>query len=218
MNICNVTNLYKNKGPKQSYDSYRGIFCSSVLRNILDKLVYNDEYEDIDDNLTNCNVGSRKRRNVRDNLFVINAVTNATKQNTKEAIDVSVYDVYKCFDSLWLSECINDLYDAGLKYDKLMLLYKSNKTANIAIRTSSGTTERFSIHDIVMQGTVWGGLQCTTTMDSLPKQVLQDSQLMYKYRGLVSIPPLEMVDDVITAVECGFKSVRLNAAVNLFID
>ena len=41
---------------------------------------------------------------------------------------------------------------------------------------------------------------------------------MYKYRGLVSIPPLEMVDNVITAVECGFKSVRLNAAVNLFLD
>ena len=41
---------------------------------------------------------------------------------------------------------------------------------------------------------------------------------MYKYRGLVSIPPLEMVDDVITAVECGSKSVKLNAAVNAFIE
>ena len=156
---------------------------------------------------------------MRDNLFVINAITNATKQNHKEALKVSVYDFFKCFDSLWLSECINDLYDAGLKNDKLVLLYKSNKTANIAIRTSSGTTERFSISDIVMQGTVWGGgLKCTTTMDSLPQQVLQDSQLMYKYRGLVSIPPLEMVDNVITAVECGSKSVKLNAAVSAFID
>ena len=71
---------------------------------------------------------------------------------------------------------------------------------------------------IVMQGTVWGGLKCTTTMDGLPKQILQDAQSMYKYRGVVSIPPLEMVDDVITAVECGSKSVKLNAAVNAFID
>ena len=99
-----------------------------------------------------------------------------------------------------------------------MLLYKSNETANIAIRTSSGTTDRFSISKIVMQGTVWGGLKCSTTMDGLPKHVLQDTQAMYKYRGLVSIPPLEMVDDVITVVECGIKSVKLNATVNAFID
>ena len=122
------------------------------MRNILDKLGYEDEYEDIDDTLTHCNVGSRKRRNVRDNLFVINAVMNASKQNSKEALDINVYDVFKCFDSLWLSDCINDLYDAGLKNDKLVLLYESNKTANIAIRTSSGTTDRFSISNAVMQG------------------------------------------------------------------
>ena len=58
--VCNVTNLYKNKGLKQKYDSYRGIFRTPVLRNILDKLIYQDEYETIDQNLTNCNVGSRK--------------------------------------------------------------------------------------------------------------------------------------------------------------
>ena len=68
-----------------------------------------------------------------------------------------------------------------------------------------------------MQGTVWGGLKCTTTMDGLPKLILQDSQAIYKYRGLVSIPPLEMVDDMITAVECRSKTVKLNAAVNAFI-
>ena len=46
---------------------------------------------------------------MRDNLFVIDAKMNATKQNSEEALDVSVYDVKKCFDSLWLKETINDL-------------------------------------------------------------------------------------------------------------
>ena len=64
---------------------------------------------------------------------------------------------------------------------------------------------------------MWGGLKCPTTMDGLPKQILRNAQSMYKYRGLVSIPPLEMVDDMITAVECRSKSVKLNAAVNAFI-
>ena len=141
MNVCNVTNLYKNKGMKQKFDSYRGIFRTPILRNILDKLIYDEEYNNIDDNLTNCNVGSRKGRNVRDNLFVINAIMNQSKQNTKEAADIGVYDVYKCFDSLWLEECVNDLYEAGFKNDKLNLIYLSNKTARIVVKTSSGVSE-----------------------------------------------------------------------------
>ena len=60
MNICNVTNLYKNKGPKNLFDSYKGLFRTPVLRIILDKLMYGDEYEEIDEQLTDCNVGSRR--------------------------------------------------------------------------------------------------------------------------------------------------------------
>ena len=69
-----------------------------MLRNILDKLIYDDEYNGVDEQLTDCNVGSRKGRNIRDNLFVINAIANASKHNTKEATDINVYDVMKCFD------------------------------------------------------------------------------------------------------------------------
>ena len=31
-----------------------------------------------------------------------------------------------------------------------------------------------------MQGSVWGGLKYTTAMDHLPKEVLEDEDLMYK--------------------------------------
>ena len=55
--------------------------------------MYNDEYKNIDDNLTNCNIGSRKRRIIQDNLFLINAITIGSKQNPKEAIDINVYNV-----------------------------------------------------------------------------------------------------------------------------
>ena len=52
MNICNVTNLFKNKSANKSFDSYRGIFPTPVFQNIFDKLVYNDEYKGIDETLT----------------------------------------------------------------------------------------------------------------------------------------------------------------------
>ena len=41
---------------------------------------------------------------------------------------------------------------------------------------------------------------------------------MFKYRGQVSVPPLEMVDDVVTDANCGADSVNLNAKVNTFVE
>ena len=45
-----------------------------VLRSILDGLMYNDLYETIDTSITDGNVGARKERNIRDNIFVLGAV------------------------------------------------------------------------------------------------------------------------------------------------
>ena len=72
---CNITSIQK-KGKKSVFDNYRGVFRVTVLRNILDRLIYNDVYPDIDSNLSDANVGCRKGRNIRDNLFVVNAVIN----------------------------------------------------------------------------------------------------------------------------------------------
>ena len=43
LELCNVSNLYKRKGDKSSFNSYRGIFRAPVLSNILDKLLHKDE-------------------------------------------------------------------------------------------------------------------------------------------------------------------------------
>ena len=88
LELCNLTNAYKNKGDRTSFDSYKGLFRTPVLRNILDKLLYVDMYETIGASLTDCNVGSRKRLNICDNLFLMNAITNGAKQQIENACDV----------------------------------------------------------------------------------------------------------------------------------
>ena len=112
---------------RNNFNSYRGIFRVPILRTILDRMIYNDEYETIDQALSDSNVGARKGRNVRDNIFVINGVTNSVINGNEDPIDVQVYDVEKCFDALWVQECINDLADTGIANDKLPLLYLENQ-------------------------------------------------------------------------------------------
>ena len=154
--LCNITSLYKNKGSRKQFDNYRGIFRVTALRSILDKLIYNDEYPTIDKNLSDSNVGARQKRNIRDNIFVVNSILNEVIKKKIEGIDIQIFDIAKCFDKLWAKECLNDLYENGFVNDKLPLLYHENVDAKIAVKTASGITRRVGISDIVMQGTVWG--------------------------------------------------------------
>ena len=89
MEKCNITSLHK-KGPKQDFANYRGVFRVSILRSILDTLIYNSSYETIDANLTDGNVGCRKQRGCRDNIFVISAISNSVVNGTSPPIQVQV--------------------------------------------------------------------------------------------------------------------------------
>ena len=59
---------------------------------------------------------------------------------------------------------------------------------------------------------------CTSSIDKLGKEVYDNPCLVYKYRGSVNGPPLEMVDNIITTSECGSTTVAPNATVNSFVE
>ena len=218
LEVYDISSIYKNKGKRNDFENYRGIFCVPILRAILDRLIYNDEYQTIDENLSDSNVGARKFRNIRDNIFVLNAINNSVVNGSEDDVDIQIFDVEKCFDALWLEECINDIYESGLKNDKLSLLFLENQNAKISIKTPGGKSKRFSIKNIIMQGTVWGSLLCTASMDKLGKMVYQNPELTYKYKGVVETPTLGMVDDILSIQKCSNDTTKINAVINSFIE
>ena len=119
---------------------------------------------------------------------------------------MQVYDVETCFDALWLHEVINCLFQAGITNDKLPLLFLENTNAQVAIKTSSGISERVNIRNIIMQGSFWGSLCCVILMDKLGKQVYQNPELTYLYKGIVPVPTLQMVDDILSIQNCSPQS------------
>ena len=155
--LCNIAPIYKNKGKHSNFNSYRGIFRVTVLRSILDRLIYNDMYDTMDYALSDCNVGNRKGQNIRDNLFVLNAVLNSTKRRSEESVDIAVYDVKKCFDTMWASEALNDAYELGFDNDKLPLVQMANKSASIVIKSTRRISERSTIKESHHAGHCVGG-------------------------------------------------------------
>ena len=144
MEKCNITPLHK-KNSKQDYSNYRGILRVATLRSILDRLIYNSCYETIDSNLSDGNVGARKRRGCRDNIFVLSAISNSVINGKAEPIQIQVTDVKTCFDILWLQSSINSLYENGLTNDMLNLLYIENKNVQIAVKVNDNITKRIDV-------------------------------------------------------------------------
>lgn len=73
----NITTIYKSKGSRLSLESDRGIFVLSVLKRIIDKLIYNDMYEHIDINMSDSNIGGRRNKNIKNHLFIVHGIINA---------------------------------------------------------------------------------------------------------------------------------------------
>ena len=109
--LTKITSIYKNKGEKFDLSNDRGVHSVTKFRAIIDKLLYNDKYPEIDGNMSECNVGGRKNRSIRDNLFVLYAVINDALGYQKVEIDIQFYDLRQAFDSLWFDETMNDMWE-----------------------------------------------------------------------------------------------------------
>ena len=169
--------------------------------------------------MTDSNIGARRARNIRDHLFIIYGVMNSVLRGGAECIDMQLYDIEKCFDALWLDECLNDLYDTLPKQnlnDKISLLHKSNQKNLVAVQTSVGLTDRIDMPCIVQQGGIWGSLLCSNSIDSIGRYCKTNSECIYLYKNAVEILPLAYVDDLNGLAVCGLDSVKLNNLKSLF--
>ena len=214
MKLANIISIYKGKGEKNSLESDRGIFIINIFRSIMMKLIYNDEYDNLDEQMSDSNIGARKNKNIRNHIFIINGVINETLKNKKKCIDIQILDYRQCFDSMWLEECINDLYESGLTNPNLALIYQANKENEVSVMTPNGLSRRESINTIVMQGEVLGPIECSVTVDTFGKECLNEEKYLYAYKGLVGIPPLAMVDDLACISSCGLETVQMNGFIN----
>ena len=90
-----ITSLYKNKGCKSDFSHQRGIFNVSKVRSILDKILYKDVYETIDQKLRYSNIGTRKCRNIREHSFVVYSIINDVINESSSPKDIQFIDINK---------------------------------------------------------------------------------------------------------------------------
>ena len=214
MRFSNITTVPK-KGSRIELKNERGIFRVSVLRFILMRLIYNSKYPEIDKNMSDCQMGARKGKGCRNNIFIINGIIHDVMKSTKmKPVLLQIYDYQQMFDSIDLEQAISDVYDAGLTDDNLSLVYKANEEVHMAVNTPSGLSEHQVLKNIVLQGDTWGSILASVQVDSIGKECAS-SGYGYLYKDTLQVSLLGLVDDTIGVTEAGFKAQQMNAFFNV---
>ena len=214
MNFANVTTVHK-KGSRIEPKNEREIFRVSVVRYILMRLMYNLKYPVIDKNMSDCQMGARKRKGCKNNIFIINAVIHdVLKSKNMKPVLLQIYDYAQMFDSIDLEMALSDLFDVGVDDDTLALLHKANKDVHMAVKTPSGLTHRQTIKNSVLQGDTFGSILASVQVDSIGKECMAEGHA-YLYKNILPVGFLGLVDDIIGITEAGIAAQKMNAFINI---
>jgi hypothetical protein len=179
------------------------------------KMIYERTYHKGDLSMTNSQIGARKKKSVRNHLFVINSIISDVMSSVrKDPIDLSIMDFKQMFDSEELSTCLNALYDADIQDDMLALIFQANKTTYFAVKTPNGITEQTSVCNKILQGDVLAPLISGNMVDKYIGLQAMNSHNVYIYKNKVIIPPLTMQDDTLGISNCGYRTQKMNTFLN----
>ena len=65
------------------------------------KMLLDDNYNTLDNYMSDSQVGGRKDRGIRDHLFIINGIIHEHFKSKTNPISIQIMDYSCCFDSLW---------------------------------------------------------------------------------------------------------------------
>ena len=137
------------------------------------RLIYLEKYKVLDSHMSDSQVGGRKGKSVRNHLWILNGVIcDVLSSKKKTPIDLLIFDSKQCFDTLWVQECMNDIFKGGIQDDRFALLYNVNKQVNMAVKTPVGKTERGVITNAIIQGDVFGPMFCGIQVDEIGKECI----------------------------------------------
>ena len=153
-----IKSIYKGGNKANISESQRGIFLVNIISKVYElvKITQNDKNNR---NMSEMQVAGRKERSAMDNLIIMNTIIEnqrAQKLNTY----IFFADAVKCFDKLWLKDCLLEMYNLGYDPNTLKILYEMNKETDIIIRTPVGNMDKIQVKEVVKQGTIFGTIMC----------------------------------------------------------
>ena len=158
-----VKSIYKNKGNRNDIENRRGLFITSIISKLYEKIKLARNEENINKGISKYQCGGSKGKSTVDHIMTLNEIISYNKYLNKETYIIFA-DAYKCFDKLNLKNCIIDLYRI-VGAVEAMSIYRLNKNGNATINTPCGNVGPIKADHIVRQGTILGPKLCCINTD-----------------------------------------------------
>ena len=162
-NYITIKSIHK-KGPKKDLENQRGIFLANILYKTFERVILARNKKDIENMLSEFQCGGRKGMSSVDNIMALSGMIERNRSLGRNTY-LFFGDARKCFDKLWLKDCLIQLQKGGMREHDISLLYQLNKEATINVDTPHGLTKDFHISEAVKQGTISGPMLCGVEMD-----------------------------------------------------
>ena len=171
-------------------ENQRGIFLVNTVSKIYESAL-KIQNENKNENMSQMQTAGRKQRSAVDNLIILNSIIENQRQY-KNKTYIFFADAKKCFDKLWLKDCLIEMYNLGYSPDTIRSLYEINKTSNIVVDTTVGKTSSITVEEAVKQGTTFGPIMCCASTSRVNE--IQEA-VKYQY-GKVEIGMPVFMDDI----------------------
>ena len=185
-NQMKVKSIHK-KGEKPDLDNKRGLFLTNVVSKVFEE-IQDSESQVRFDRFQN---GGTKGRATIDSWIILMALIDEGKR-LRKPVYIFFADLVKCFDRLWLKDCVVDLHECGMRERDAFMVYRLNEKANFRVDTPNGITKEIKVKEIVKQGTVYGPKLCCASTGKINEN-LDKQETIYPS---VSLQAVTFMDDI----------------------
>ena len=112
--------------------------------------------------MSQIQTAGRKQRSTVDSLTILNSIIENQRQN-KNKTYLFFVDAQKCFDKLWLKDCLIEMCYLVYSPGTIRSLYEINKTSSIVVETPVGKTSSITVEEVVKQETIFCPILCCTS-------------------------------------------------------
>ena len=161
-----IKSISKRKGDLKEMGSKRGLFLTNIISKVIEKMIKRRARDKVKKGMSPFQCGGVMLRGIGDNLLIFNTVIEEFRDEKKD-LYVLFADLEKCFDKLWLKDCLKELVEAGMPVAEAVYIYKMNSKVKVTVETPVGKTGEFELNEIVRQGTVSAVDMCGVSTDKI---------------------------------------------------
>ena len=190
-----ITSIQKASNGTMLNETQRGLFITNIVSKVYEKVKKKSNMINFQ-KMSQMQMAGRRHRSTMDNIVIVSSIIAENKARNKPTY-LFFGDAEKCFDKLWLKDCLVEIVKLGVSEKDALMLYLMNEEANIVVSTPIGNTNEISIKEVVRQGTVYGPVLCcasTARVNDIGESVVEKC-------GLTEVGMLVFMDDINTTTQ-----------------